>query len=143
MLRRLTLLLVLVSLAALAADQPTSVQELKQRVETAKPGKERIELCLKVAQQQMDAADKLFDAGDADKAQAAVQDITAYGMRAITDAKDTHKRMKETEIAVRKLTEHMNDLEKTLAYDDRPPVAAAVKKLDTARSDLLAAMFKR
>jgi hypothetical protein len=143
MLRRLTLLLVLLSVAALAADRPEGVQELKQRVESAKPGKERIELCLKVAQQQMNSADQLFDAGESDKAQAAVQDIAAYGIRAVTEAKDTHKRMKETEIAVRKLTEHMNDLEKTLAYDDRAPVAAAVKKLDTARSDLLAAMFKR
>lgn len=141
--RRLALLLLLACAVAAAADKPESLDALKQRVGSAKPGKERIELCLKVARQQMSAADHMFDAGDAAKAQAAVQDVISYGLRAITEARETRKRMKETEISIRKLTEHMNDLERTLAYDDRAPVAAAVKQLDSARSELLAAMFKR
>ena len=141
--RRIAVLLLLAGVAAAAADKPESLDALKARVEAAKPGKDRIELCLKVSKRQMDDADHLFDSGDAAKAQAAVQEIVAYGLRAIDEARQSRKRMKETEIAVRKLTEHMNDLEKTLAFDDRAPVAAAVKKLDAARSDLLAAMFKR
>ncbi|HEU5453545.1 MAG TPA: hypothetical protein VFU76_16225 [Terriglobales bacterium] len=141
--RRIAVLLLLASVAAAAADKSETLDALKERVAAAKPGKDRIELCVKVAQREMKEADHLFDAGDTAKAQAAVQDIVTYGLRAIAEAKETRKRMKQTEIAVRKLTEHMNDLGKTLAYDDRAPVAAAVKKLDTARSDLLAAMFKR
>lgn len=141
---RTILILVLVALVAGAAakDQPDTVESLKQRAEAAE-GSKQIELFIKVAERQMQAADKAFDAGNTDVGQAAVQDVATYCLKAIDSAKDTHKRMKQTEIAVRKITEHLNDMKRSLSVDDRPPVGAAIDKLDKARSDLLAAMFKR
>lgn len=136
-------LLMLLSVAAMAAKTPETLASLKQRADAEPPGDKRIELCVKVAQHALQEADTQFNAGNTQQAQARVQDVVTYGLRAVEDAKSLRKRMKRTEIDIRKVTERMNDLKRSLAFDDRQPVAAAADKLDKARSDLLAAMFKK
>ena len=136
------ILLALCAMSLWAKKEEEPIESLKQRAEAAE-GSKQIELLVKVAQRQMQAADQLFDQGTTDQAQAAVQDVLTYSLRAIQQAKDTRKRMKHTEIDIRKLTDHMNDMKRSLSVDDRPPVAAAIEKIDKARSDLLTAMFKR
>ena len=51
--------------------------------------------------------------------------------------------MKQTEIAMRKMSRRLEAIRKTLEVDDRPPVGEAIQKLESARSELLNRMFRK
>jgi hypothetical protein len=141
--RRLGLLLVVV-LAAVAVHgyEKESVDALKARAAAAE-GKKQVELMVKVAQRQLKATDELYSAGKAEQAQAPLQDVVDYGVRACQLAGQTGERMKKTEIAVRKIARDLAEIRKAVTFDDRPPLAAAIDTLEKAHDDLLRRMFKK
>ena len=51
------------------------------------------------------------------------------------------KRLKDTEIAVRKMAEKFRDVKRTLPFEDQAPVQQAIDSLEKMRTDLLAVMF--
>ena len=77
------------------------------------------------------------------EAQAALADVVNYGVKAAQISGATGKRMKQTEIAMRKISARLEAIRKTLDVDDRPMLAEAVQKLDAARSELLNRMFRK
>ncbi len=77
-----------------------------------------------------------------DAAQAALTDVVEYGVRAAKEATNTGKRMKQTEIALRKISDRLDAIAKSVDVDTRPPVKDAIQKLEAARNDLLFRMFK-
>jgi len=136
------LVLVLMTLGSLsAADKKDSLEQLKARADTA-AGKHEIELATEIAERQLKATDEAYSAGNVDQAQAALADVVDYGVRAAKEATNTCKRMKQTEIALRKIADKLDGIGKSVDVDSRPPVVDAVKKLEAARNDLLFRMFK-
>jgi hypothetical protein len=87
------------------------------------------------------AADKLYQAGKVDDAAAAVKDVITYADKARDAAVKTGKRLKQTEIIVRKMAAKLRDVKRGLAFDDQGPVQAAVEHLESLRTDLQAHMF--
>lgn len=126
----------------LRADKPETIESLKARADAAE-GKLQVELCTKVAEQQLKTADAAYTAGNSAQAQAALADILSYGVKAAKVSAATGKRMKQTEIALRRIDERLEAIRKSLDTDDRPPVADAVQKLEAARTELLNAMFRK
>ena len=51
--------------------------------------------------------------------------------------------MKNTEIDLRKMSEKLRDLKRTLDFEDQPPVQAAMDHLEDLRTNLLALMFSK
>jgi hypothetical protein len=51
--------------------------------------------------------------------------------------------LKNVEIAIRKMSEKLNDIKRTLAFEDQPAVADAVRRLEDIRTSLLSEMFKK
>src|SRR4051794_26030287 len=142
--RRLATLLVLVMVTAAsgaAADKKDSLEQLKARADSA-AGKHEIELATEIAERQLKTTDEAYSAGNVDQAQAALTDVVDYGVRAAKEATNTGKRMKQTEIALRKIADKLDGIGKSVDVDSRPPVVDAVKKLEAARNDLLFRMFK-
>ena len=133
--------LIVVATLAMASDKKDTLEQLKARAETA-AGKHEIELSVEIADRQLKATDDAYSAGDNDKAQAALNDVVEYGVRAAKEATNTGKRMKQTEIALRKISDRLNDISKSVDVDSRPPVKDAILKLEAARNDLLFRMFK-
>ncbi len=134
------ILLLLASIALLAKEQ--SLAELKQQAESAREGKQ-VELLLKVAQMQLQAVDAAYSGGNTDQAQLALRDVVSYATRAAQVASDSGKKMKQAEINVRKISARLQDIARSLSFDDRPPVNTAVDTLEKARTDLLARMFRK
>ena len=66
----------LVPLSLMASEQPT-IEELKARVPNASIA-DRPGLCVHISELQTDAADRLYIAGDSEKAQAALADVVAF-----------------------------------------------------------------
>jgi hypothetical protein len=136
-------IVVLVLLSALAlADKQESVESLKARARNAQP-KDQVELCTRIAERQLEALDKAYNGGTAKDAQAALSDVVSYGVKAAQASSETGKRMKNTEIAMRKMSLRLEAIRKTLDIDDRPPVGEAIQKLETARTELLNRMFRK
>ena len=53
----------------------------------------------------------------------------------------SHKYLKQTEIAIRTMARKLNDLKHTVAHDDQPAIQDAIDHLQRVRDDLLLAMF--
>lgn len=137
--------IVVLTAAALASAAPPiepSVEDLKARISTASVG-DKPHLCVQVAQKQLAEADKLYAAGDAEKAQPYLTDVVAFSELARDYAIESHKYQKQSEIAVRGMTRKLNGLLHTLGRNDQGAVKDAVSRLEKVRDDLLASMFKK
>lgn len=140
--RRIAIWILLLGLAPAALAKDLSIDELKARVEKAPPD-ERPTLCVHVAQEEVRAADKAYNDGNVDQARAALADIVAYSEKARDAAIASKKHLKNVEIAMRKMSEKLNDIKRTLNYEDQPPVAETVRQLEDFRTTLLTEMFKK
>ena len=138
----ITLTLLLVAAGALWCADKDSIADLKARAEK-ESGNKQIELYLEVAKRQIELSDQLYTAGDVEKAKACVLDATEAAVRAGRLSLDTGKRLKQTEIALRKLGERMEAIRRTLSLDDRPVLQDSENNVEVVRSKLLDRMFKR
>jgi len=131
------LLLFFLALAALADER--NVDQLKAEAERAGP--DQAKACAEVAERLVSIADKLFSDGESVKGHATVQEILQYATRARDLSIKNRKKMKETEIHLRRTRRGLEDMRRTLAAEDRPPVEAVEKKLEQFGEDILEAMF--
>jgi hypothetical protein len=127
---------------ALVAFQPKdeTLDQLIARAEAARP-EDRPVLDLEIARQKADSADQLYHAGNADEGNAALQDVVNFSRKASQASIETGKRLKNTEIGLRKMVEKFRDLKRTVAFEDQAPIQQTMDELEKMRTDLLSAMF--
>ncbi len=135
------LLLAMMPAVALPGAQLT-VEEMKSRVASTSVG-DRPHLCLEIAERQLDAADKLYNAAQIEQAQTTLTDVVAYSELARDYSLQSHKHQKQTEIAVRTMARRLADIEHLVTHDEEAPIQAAIKRLQRVRDDLLMAMFPK
>ncbi|MCI0352545.1 MAG: hypothetical protein L0Z53_24260 [Acidobacteriales bacterium] len=129
---------ILASSTLLAGDEET-LQELIARAQT--PSDQQPELYAKIARRQVEVANEHFNQGDANKAQAAVRDVVAYAQKALDSAKQGRKRLKQTDITLRKTSRRLADVARSLSFEERPPVTQAVEQIEEIRDQILDIMF--
>jgi len=127
------------SLVAFAHKEET-LAELITRAESSKLD-DRPHLYTEIAQRQVKAADQLYAAGKPEEARAAVRDVIEYSDKASDAATHSGKKLKDTEIAVRKMVARLRDIKRTLAFEDQASVEEAVNHLEQVRTQLLSQMF--
>lgn len=130
----------LLLLSAIGQVNGGATAALKAKADAAQGG-ERASLSLEYAHRQLEEANNLYTQGDVDKAEANVHEVVAYSHQAADAASTSGKRLKQTEIELRKLENRMRDIGHSLSIDDRPPVEAAVQELEQVRAGLLARMW--
>lgn len=142
--RPLTISIFLVGFALMlcAAAKDETVEQLKSRVESARP-EDRPELCIQIARRQLHEADQLYKEGKIDQAVVAVEEIVSYSEKARDAATQTGKRLKNVEIDARKIADKLRDIKRTLPFDDQAPVEQAIRRLEDVRTSLLKAMFAK
>ncbi len=141
--RRLAFTVLLLALCfAYGAAKDETVAALKARFESAH-SEDRPDLGMRIAQQQLHNADKLYGACNVEQAGAAVDDIVTYSEKTRDAAIQTRKHLKNVEIDVRKIAEKLRDIKRTLAFEDQPPVEQAVRRLEDVRTTLLKEMFAK
>lgn len=121
-------------------NSQSAAAALKARADAAQGG-ERANLSLEYAHHQLEEANNLYTQGDVEKAEANIQEVLAYCHQSADAASTSGKRLKQTEIELRKLENRMRDIGQSLNIDDRPPVEAAVQELEQVRAGLLAKMW--
>ncbi len=122
-------------------DEP-SVEEQKGRVANASVG-DRPALCIHISERQLGDADRLYIAGDSEKARAALADVVAYSELARDYAIQSHKHEKQSEIAIRKMVRKLSDMNHAVSHEDQAQIQDAIDRLQKIRGDLLLAMFHK
>ena len=126
---------------ARAHDEPT-LQDLKGRLGNAEI-QDRPALCIRISEMELEAADKLYNAGENLQAKAALADVVSFAQMAGDYAIQAHKHEKQSEIALRKAARKLADLKHAIAHEDQSAVQNAIDRLQHVRDDLLSAMFPR
>jgi polyhydroxyalkanoate synthesis regulator phasin len=126
--------------SAVFAWKDIDIEQLKSRVQSARV-EELPSLCTQIAKKQAESADNLYKEGKVDEARAAVDDIVNYSDKARDAAIRSGKKVKDTEIAVRKMAEKLRSIKRTLAFEDQAPVQSAIDRLEQMRTDLFDRMF--
>jgi hypothetical protein len=134
------LVAILLAMAPCWAKKQETLEQLKSRAESANL-EERASVCVEIAERQLTNADKLYTEGNAERARAAVNDVVTYTEKARDAATQSGKRLKPTEIAVRKMAHRLSDIRRTLNFEDQPPVQEAIEHLEKIRTELLSKMF--
>lgn len=134
------LVIVLATMAAALARNSESLEQLITREQSA-----RIEdcpaLCTEIARRELDSAGQLYQAGNPEEARVAVENVVKYSDKARDASIRTGKRLKDTEIAMRKMAARLRDIKRNLAFEDQAPVSAAIDRLEQMRTELLSHMF--
>jgi NADH dehydrogenase/NADH:ubiquinone oxidoreductase subunit G len=128
--------------ASAAPAQSATVEELKARLTSARGG-DRIQLCIQIAERQLEAVDKFYLTDETEKARTALDDVASFAEQARDSSIQFHKRQKQTEIAVRKMVRKLFDIKRAVNHEEQVPVEAAINRLQRVRDDLLAAMFPK
>jgi len=129
--------LALTALAPARDDEP--IEKLIEKANSA--GDHKAELFAKVARRQVEIANDEFVKGDVQQAYAAVRAVGEYSDKALQAAHQYRKKLKETELTLRATSRRLNDVEQTLAFEDRPLLKQVVEHVEDIRSDLLHLMF--
>jgi hypothetical protein len=116
------------------------LQDLEAKAEAARL-EDRPRIYLEIAQRQLDSANQSYKAGQSDAGRAAVDDVTRYAGKACDAAIQSGKKLKNTEIVVRKMADKLRDIKRTVNFDDQAPVQQAADQLETMRTELLSHMF--
>ena len=132
--------LILLALCLIAPAKNQSLPELKAKADAAHGG-EQAKLCLQYSEAELEFANQLYTKGDVEQAQAAVANVMDCAHKGAEAARSSGKRLKQTEIELRKLQKRMKDIADSLDVDDRPPVLNDVKEIEQLRTGLLEAMF--
>ena len=123
---------------AKTTDEP--LEALKARAESARP-QDQGPLLAAIARREVNEADRFYTEGDIAKAKQAVDDVVLYARRATEAAQRSGKHLKNIEISLRETARRLDDVRKTLSFEDRPYVEAAVKQVESSRQELLERMF--
>ena len=125
-----------------AGGKAPTVEELKARLSEASIP-DRPKLCVQISEMQLEDADKLYRAGNSEKAHAALVDVVAFSELARDYSIQSHKREKQSEIAMRKMVHKLGDLKQAVTFVDQQPIQDAINRLQQIRDDLLSAMFPK
>jgi hypothetical protein len=122
------------------AARDESLDQLISRAESARP-EDRPALYLEIARQKADIADQFYRAGDAEAGTATLREVVSFSKKATDASIETGKRLKNTEIALRKMVAKFGDVKRTVAFEDQAPIQQTMDELEKMRTVLLSTMF--
>lgn len=127
-----------------AAGEPRDVAgrvaQLKQKAANAKE-KDRAKLLAELIREEASLASQQFDTGNAKDAQATIADIKAQVIECKQAALAAGKDLKHTDIELREAARQLDNLRRSLAFEDQAPVKEVVDLIQDARTAILDRMF--
>jgi hypothetical protein len=132
----------LIAATAVCAEPDPALKQLLTRAESARI-EDQPALYMEAAKIELRSADHLYTAGNVDDARAAVQDLVTYSDKAHDASTRSGKRLKNTEIAMRKMSDKLRDMKRAVAFEEQAPLQTAADHLENLRTDLLSHMFSK
>jgi hypothetical protein len=118
----------------------THIEELKSKAER-KGDADRGRIYADIAHELVELANNQFTNGEPDKGQASIKDAVSFAEKATASASEKGHKIKDAEITLRETARRIEEVRRTLAVDDQPPLKEAVERLETLRKQLLQKMF--
>ena len=128
----------MLAVSALAVQR--NIEQMKASAERASGGSQARQYA-ELAKYLVDVADQQFTQANVEQAQATIQEVVNYCLKARDASLKSHGKMKETEIILRETQRRVEAVKRTLAAEDRPPLDQVEKKIEQYRQDLLDEMF--
>ena len=132
---------VLITTLFALGKEPETTEQLKARAEAAQPDKQP-KLYLELAERQVNDADHAYNT-DVERAKSIMEQAIQAAEKSGEMSVQTGKDLKKIEIGLRKLSKRLDDLSRSWALEDRPPLKAGIQKIESARTKLLDRMFKK
>lgn len=136
--------LLLLTCISAAAGEPRDVgrkvAELKQKAANAKE-KDRAKLLAELIREEASLASQQFGAGNTKDARATITDIKAQLIECRKAALASGKNLKHTDINLREAARQLDNLRRSLAFEDQAPVKEVVDLIQDARTAILDRMF--
>lgn len=142
MTKRSAIVQIVLLFATVAFAATESVEQLRAKAAQAEP-KDHPKLYAKIADLEVKEVNRLFDSGDVTSAHALLGTLVEDCEKAAKASVSTGKRMKQTEISLRKISDTLEQIRKSVDFDNRPPVQHAIERIEHARNELLATMFTK
>ncbi len=145
--KRKTIIVVCLALAFAAAalgEQPLEqkIEKLKAEATQAHDG-HQADLHMEVARREVELASKRYEGGQAEQGRALMEEATSYAEKATAWAVESGKKLKQTEIKLRKLGEEMQAVKRSTEFENREPLDKMLQRIEHARTELLNRMFKK
>lgn len=139
--RVLATVILAVAVAQLSfAREDKNLPELMSKADSAS-GAQEADLCMQVADRELKLTLDSYKQNKIDDARSSLQQIVKYSDKAHSGAIQSGKKLKHTEIQIRRIAGHLRDLKFNTDVDDQPLIQAAIDKLETFRTELLKNMF--
>jgi hypothetical protein len=122
------------------AGKDQSLDQLIARAQSARVG-DQPGLYIDLAERELKSADQLYIAGKPEEAHSAVSDLVGFADKAHDAAKTSGKKVKNSEIALRKMALRLRDIKRTQSADEQDALQKAADHLEDLRTDLLSNMF--
>jgi hypothetical protein len=139
--RKLLITFVLLTSLPAVAKKPETIEELKNRLQSADRNKQ-VELYMDLAELQIELSDKTYNT-NIEEAKKLLEEGTQAAEKSGQASLETGKHMKEIEIDLRKLEKRMEDIRRSWALEDREPIEPQIKRVEAVRSNLLDRMFRK
>lgn len=136
----LTIFVLTLAAAGATLDAQQSTDQLRAKMESSKVGA-KAKFALQIAARQIEEANAAFEAGQADRGHQLVREATELVQQAGDDALEANKKVKDTEISVRKLGRRLEDIRRTVNFDDQDQIDESLTVINTVRNKLLDQMF--
>lgn len=117
-----------------------SLEQLMAKADSASTGQQP-DVCMEVADRELKIATDSYNQNKPDQGRAALEQIVKYADKAHSAAIHSGKKLKHTEIQIRKISEHLRDLRSNANADDQPVIQSAIDRLENFRTELLNSMF--
>jgi len=140
--RSTSLVLLCVALASSVALADKPITELRQRAATASLN-DQPKAYVELAEADLDLVNTYYDAADVEQARKALDELVNASEKAGHAAIQSNKRVKQTEIAIRKMSKKLADIQRTVDFEQREAVQKAIDSLENMRTALLNHMFKK
>lgn len=138
--RTISIVILLTASVLAGASREQSLQDMVAQADAARI-EDQPNLYMRIVERQLKTVDNLYYEGKVDQGNEAVRDIVTFSDKAQNAAIKSHKKVKNTEIALRKTAAKLRDIRHTLTLDEQRPVQEAAEHLEKLRSDLLAHLF--
>jgi hypothetical protein len=96
-----------------------------------------------IARELAEIANQQFIDGHPEQAQASIKEGLSYAEKAKASAQQHGKKIKDTEINLREYARRLDEIRRSVAADEQPPIKQAVARVDQLRKELLDQMFRR
>jgi hypothetical protein len=116
------------------------IESMKARAEKMGSG-DRARIYSVIARELVEVANQQFVDGEVEKAQNSIKEAVAFSDKSVTEAQVKGKKIKNTEITLRETARRIDEVRRTIAVDDQPPLAEAVLRIEEMRRKLLDHMF--